>query len=73
MKRLLLLPLIVGLTTPFQARPPGGKPDLKVGQCTETSVQMLFTSLSKEYIGDDWEAYGVVGKIKQGSLIFQMI
>ena len=44
MKRLLLVPLILGLTTTVQARPYGLKPDLKVQECTNASVQKLHTT-----------------------------
>ena len=44
MKRLLLVPLILGLTTTVQARPYGLKPALKVEQCTNATVQKLHTT-----------------------------
>ena len=70
MKQLLLAPLILGLTAPVQARPPGRKPDLKVGQCTETTVEKLFTRLSKEFIGNDWESSGVSWEDQIGIINF---
>ena len=48
MKRLLLAPLILGLTAPVQARPDGVKPDLKVGECTSATVQKLRTTWRDE-------------------------
>ena len=44
MKRLLLVPLILGLTTTVQARPYGLKPALKVEQCTNATVQKVHTT-----------------------------
>ena len=44
MKRLLLAPLILGLTTTVQGRPYGLKPALKVQECTNASVQKLHTT-----------------------------
>ena len=44
MKRLLLAPLIIGLTAPIQARPYGLKPALKVEECTSATVQKLHTT-----------------------------
>ena len=44
MKRLLLVPLILGLTAPVQARPYGLKPALKVEECTSATVQKLHTT-----------------------------
>ena len=44
MKRLLLVPLILGLTTTVQARPYGLKPALKVEECTSATVQKLHTT-----------------------------
>ena len=44
MKRLLLAPLILGLTAPAQARPYGFKPALKVEQCISATVQSLHTT-----------------------------
>ena len=44
MKRLLLAPLIMGLTAPVQARPYGLKPALKVEECTSATVQTLHTT-----------------------------
>ena len=44
MKRLLLAPLIIGLTAPVQARPYGLKPALKVEECTSATVQKLHTT-----------------------------
>lgn len=43
-KNLLLLPLILGLTAPVQARPYGGKPALKVQECTNATFQKLHTT-----------------------------
>ena len=48
MKRLLLAPLILGLTAPIQARPPGLKPDLKLGECTTATVHNLRTRWEDE-------------------------
>ena len=44
MKPLLLVPLILGLTAPLQARPYCLKPALKVEQCTSATVQTLHTT-----------------------------
>ena len=44
MKRLLLAPLILGLTTTVQGRPYGLKPALKVEECTSATVQKLHTT-----------------------------
>ena len=44
MKRLLLAPLILILNATVQARPYGLKPDLKVQECTNASVQKLHTT-----------------------------
>ena len=44
MKRFLIAPLILVLTATFQARPYGLKPDLKVQECTNASVQKLHTT-----------------------------
>ena len=44
MKRLLLAPLILILTATVQARPYGLKPALKVQECTNASVQKLYTT-----------------------------
>ena len=44
MKRLLIAPLIIGLTAPVQARPYGLKPALKVEECISATVQKLHTS-----------------------------
>jgi len=44
MKRLLLAPLILGLSAPVQARPYGFKPALKVEECTIATVQSLHTT-----------------------------
>ena len=44
MKRFLIAPLILVLTATFQARPYGLKPDLKVQECTNASVQNLHTT-----------------------------
>ena len=44
MKRLLLAPLILGLTATVQARPYGLKPSLKVEECTSATVQTLHTT-----------------------------
>ena len=44
MKRLLLVPLILGLTAPAQARPYGLKPALKVEECISATVQSLHTT-----------------------------
>ena len=44
MKRLLLAPLILGLSTPVQAQTYGLKPDLKVHECTNTTFQKLYTT-----------------------------
>ena len=44
MKRLLLVPLILGLTTTVQARPYVLKPALKVEECTSAIVQKLHTT-----------------------------
>ena len=44
MKRLLLAPLIIGLTAPVQARPYGLKPALKVEECTSATVQKVHTT-----------------------------
>ena len=46
MRRLLLAPLIFGLTAPVQARPYGGKPALNVQECTNATVQKLHTTWS---------------------------
>ena len=46
MRRLLLAPLILGLTAPVQARPYGGKPALNVQECTNATVQKLLTTWS---------------------------
>ena len=71
MKRLLLAPLILGLTAPVQARPPGLKPDLKVGQCTETTVKKLFTRWPKDFYSDeDIEKYGVDWEDQTGIINF---
>ena len=48
MNRLLLTPLLIALTAPVQARPSGGKPALKVGECTEATVQKLRTTWRDE-------------------------
>ena len=45
MKRLLLAPLILGLTATVQARPYGLKPSLKVEECTSATVQKVHTTL----------------------------
>tara|TARA_E500000331_G_scaffold280268_1_gene273485 strand:+ start:767 stop:1249 length:483 start_codon:yes stop_codon:yes gene_type:complete len=71
MKRLLLAPLILGLTAPVQARPPGLKPDLKVGQCTETTVKKLFTRWPKDFYSDGViEKYGVGWEDQTGIINF---
>ena len=44
MKRLLLAPLLLGLTATVQARPYGLKPALKVEECTSATVQKLHTT-----------------------------
>ena len=44
MRRLLLAPLILILTATVQARPYGLKPALKVQECTNASVQKLYTT-----------------------------
>ena len=44
MKRLLIAPLIIGLTAPVQARSYGLKPALKVEECTSATVQKLHTT-----------------------------
>ena len=44
MKRLILAPLLILLTATVQARPYGLKPDLKVQECTNASVQKLYTT-----------------------------
>ena len=44
MKRLLIAPLIIGLTAPVQARPYGLKPALKVEECISATVQKLHTT-----------------------------
>ena len=44
MKNLLLAPLFLGLTAPVEARPYGLKPDLKVEECTNATVQELHTT-----------------------------
>ena len=44
MKRLLLAPLLLGITAPVQARPYGLKPALKVEECTSATVQKLHTT-----------------------------
>ena len=44
MKRLILAPLLIVLTATVQARPNGLKPDLKVQECTNASVQKLHTT-----------------------------
>ena len=44
MKRLLLAPLIIGLTATVQARPYGLKPALKVEECTSATVQKVHTT-----------------------------
>ena len=44
MKRLLIAPLIIGLTAPDQARPYGLKPALKVEECISATVQKLPTT-----------------------------
>ncbi len=44
MKRLLLAPLILGLTATVQARPYGLKPALKVEECTSATVQKVHTT-----------------------------
>ena len=44
MKRLILAPLLILLTATVQARPYGLKPDLKVQECTNASVQKLHTT-----------------------------
>ena len=48
MDRLLLTSLLIALTAPVQARPSGGKPALKVGECTEATVQKLRTTWRDE-------------------------
>ena len=48
MKRLLLAPLILGLTAPVQARLIHSKPDLKVEECTTATVQRLRTTWPDE-------------------------
>ena len=44
MKRLILAPFIIVLTATVQARPYGLKPELKVQECTNASVQKLHTT-----------------------------
>ena len=44
MRLLLLAPLILGLSTPVQARTYGLKPDLKVHECTNATFQKLYTT-----------------------------
>ena len=44
MKRLILAPLLILLTATVQARPYGLKPDLKVQECINASVQKLHTT-----------------------------
>ena len=44
MKRLVLAPLLLGITAPVQARPYGLKPALKVEECTSATVQKLHTT-----------------------------
>ena len=44
MKCLLIAPLIIVLNATVQARPYGLKPDLKVQECTNASVQKLHTT-----------------------------
>ena len=44
MKRLLLAPLILGLSSPVQAQTYGLKPDLKVHECTNATFQKLYTT-----------------------------
>ena len=44
MKRLLIAPLIIGLTAPVQSRPYGLKPALKVEECISATVQKLHTT-----------------------------
>ena len=44
MKRLILAPFIIVLTATVQARPYSLKPELKVQECTNASVQKLHTT-----------------------------
>ena len=44
MKRLLIAPLIIGLTAPVQTRPYGLKPALKVEECTSATVEKVHTT-----------------------------
>ena len=44
MKRLILAPFIIVLTATVQARPYGLKPELKVQECTNASIQKLHTT-----------------------------
>ena len=44
MKRLILAPLLILLTATVQARPYALKPELKVQECTNASIQKLHTT-----------------------------
>ena len=68
--RFIFLSLFFLLNSPLEAKHIGGKPHLKLNECTETTVEKLFTSLSKEFIGNEWESFGMSWEDQTGIINF---